>query len=59
MVESGIKTKAYAALKAHGPMVPHEITRRPVGDDDVHVKIHYASICHSDIHEVRDEWAAY
>jgi uncharacterized zinc-type alcohol dehydrogenase-like protein len=50
MVESGFKTKAYAALVPHGPLVPHEITRRTVGDDDVHIKIAFAGICHSDIH---------
>jgi hypothetical protein len=38
MVEStGFKTKSYAALVASGPIVPHEITRRAVGDDDVHI----------------------
>lgn len=56
MVESGFKTKAYAALVPKGPLVPHEITRRAVGDDDVHIKIAFAGICHSDIHEVREEW---
>ena len=56
MVESGFKTKTWAALKPHGPLVPHEITRRAVGDDDVHVKIAYAGVCHSDIHMVREEW---
>jgi len=56
MVESGFKTKAYAALVPNGPLVPHEITRRAVGDDDVHIKISYAGICHSDIHQVREEW---
>ena len=50
MVESGFKTKSYAALVPHGPLVPHEITRRAVGDDDVHIKTAYAGICHSDIH---------
>ena len=57
MVESGFKTKCYAALKTGGPLVPYEITRRNLGDDDVHIKISYAGICHSDIHEVRQEWA--
>jgi len=56
MVESGFKTKAYAALVPNGPLVPHEITRRAVGDDDVHIKISYAGICHSDIHQVSEDW---
>lgn len=56
MVDSGFKTKAYAALVAKGPIVPHEITRRAVGDDDVHIKTSFAGICHSDIHQAREEW---
>ena len=49
-------TKAYGALVANGPLVPHEINRRAVGDDDVHITIKYAGICHSDIHQVREDW---
>jgi uncharacterized zinc-type alcohol dehydrogenase-like protein len=50
MVESGFETKAYAALVPSGPLVPHTIKRRAVGDDDVHIKVAFAGICHSDIH---------
>jgi uncharacterized zinc-type alcohol dehydrogenase-like protein len=56
MVESGFETKSYAALVAKGPLVPHTIKRRAVGDDDVHIKVSFAGICHSDIHQVREEW---
>jgi D-arabinose 1-dehydrogenase-like Zn-dependent alcohol dehydrogenase len=41
---------------SHGPFVPHTIKRRAVGDNDVHIKIAFAGICHSDIHEAREEW---
>jgi uncharacterized zinc-type alcohol dehydrogenase-like protein len=50
MVESGFETKAYAALVPSGPLVLHTIKRRAVGDDDVHIKVAFAGICHSDIH---------
>ena len=49
-----------AAYSTAGPKAPFEkttIQRRDVGDEDVLIKIHYAGICHSDIHTGRDEWA--
>jgi alcohol dehydrogenase (NADP+) len=33
-----------------------EMPLRPLGPDSVHIKIHYSGICHSDIHQARDEW---
>lgn len=55
-MEGGFETKCYATLVSHGPFVPHTIKRRAVGDNDVHIKIAFAGICHSDIHEAREEW---
>ncbi|CAJ1396785.1 unnamed protein product [Effrenium voratum] len=49
--------KSYAALGPGGPLVPHQLQRRPVGERDVAIRIKYAGICHSDIHQVRQEWA--
>jgi uncharacterized zinc-type alcohol dehydrogenase-like protein len=49
-------TKAYAAHSSSSPLVPHEIKRRAVGSHDVEIKILYTGICHSDIHNVRDQW---
>ena len=51
-----MKVKAIAALKSGGPLVPYEFERRPVGTHDVAFKITHAGICHSDIHQVREEW---
>lgn len=51
-----IKTAAYAALKAQGPMVPHTIERREPRPHDVLVDIDYCGVCHSDVHKVRSEW---
>ena len=47
---------AYAATSATEPLTPTTITRREVGPHDVRFDIHFAGICHSDIHTVRAEW---
>jgi len=48
--------KAYAAASATSPLMPLQIERRAVGPQDVQIEIAYCGICHSDIHQVRDEW---
>ncbi|WP_022870986.1 NAD(P)-dependent alcohol dehydrogenase [Yaniella halotolerans] len=53
-------TTQIPALLTHAPSTAFErgtITRRAVGHDDVLIEIAYAGICHSDIHNARDEWA--
>ena len=47
---------AYAATSATEPLSKTTITRRDVGANDVSIEIHFAGICHSDIHTVRGEW---
>ena len=47
---------AYAATSATEPLIKTTITRRGVGPHDVRFDIHFAGICHSDIHTVRAEW---
>jgi alcohol dehydrogenase (NADP+) len=47
---------AFAATAATEPLTKTEITRRDVGPHDVAFDIHFAGICHSDIHTVRGEW---
>ena len=47
---------AYAATSATEPLTKTTITRRGVGPRDVRFDIHFAGICHSDIHTVRAEW---
>ncbi|MBU6375506.1 MAG: NAD(P)-dependent alcohol dehydrogenase [Bdellovibrionales bacterium] len=49
-------TRAYASLLASAPLVPFTFDRRDPGPRDVVIEIHYCGICHSDIHQVRDEW---
>ncbi len=48
--------KAYAATAATSPLVPYQFERRSVGAHDVQIEIAYCGICHSDIHQVRNEW---
>ncbi|HET8715563.1 MAG TPA: hypothetical protein VFM16_07050 [Holophagaceae bacterium] len=48
--------KAYAAASATSPLAPTTIERREVGPHDVQIEILYSGICHSDIHQVRNEW---
>lgn len=47
---------AYAATSATEPLTPTTVSRRDVGPHDVAFDIHFAGICHSDIHTVRAEW---
>ena len=47
--------KGYAATDATKPLVPFTFERREPNDDDVVIAVKYAGICHSDIHQVRNE----
>ncbi len=47
---------AYAATSASEPLTKTTIERREVGAHDVAFDIHFAGICHSDIHTVKGEW---
>lgn len=51
-----IPTKAYAAHSATTPLAPFNFNRRTPGNRDVHFQILYCGVCHSDIHQARDEW---
>jgi alcohol dehydrogenase (NADP+) len=47
---------AYAATSATEPLTRTTITRRDVGPHDVAFDIHFAGICHTDIHIVKGDW---
>lgn len=47
---------AYSAASATSPLTRTTVERREVGPNDVKFDIHFAGICHSDIHTVRGEW---
>ena len=51
-----MKSRGYAALSAKSNLVSHEFNRRDLGEHDVALDISYAGICHSDIHQVAEEW---
>lgn len=53
----GLKTPAYAAASATSPVAPFSIERREPGPNDVLINILYCGVCHSDIHQARNEWA--
>ena len=51
-----IPAKAYAAQTSTAPLAPFNFGRRELGPQDVLIEILYCGVCHSDIHQVRDEW---
>jgi len=51
-----LKTPAYAANSTKAPLVPFSIERREPRAHEVLIDIHYCGICHSDVHQVSDEW---
>lgn len=51
-----MNTRSYAVMEAKKPLVPYEFNRRDLGAHDVALDIAYAGICHSDIHQAREEW---
>jgi len=48
--------KAYGVLNAAQPLGPMQISRRDIGANDVAIDIAYCGVCHSDIHQARNEW---
>jgi NADPH:quinone reductase-like Zn-dependent oxidoreductase len=51
-----MKSFRYAAYDKKSPLAPFRFERREPKPNDVAVEITYCGICHSDIHQVRDEW---
>jgi uncharacterized zinc-type alcohol dehydrogenase-like protein len=50
------KANGYAATAAKAPLAPYSFERRELRDYDVAIDIKFCGICHSDIHQVREEW---
>jgi alcohol dehydrogenase (NADP+) len=48
--------KAYAAQNSTQPLKPFTIPRRDPRPEDVQIEILFFGVCHSDLHQVRDEW---
>ena len=51
-----MKTKGYAAKSAGTLLENYEFNRRELRPRDVALDIYFAGICHSDIHQAREEW---
>jgi len=48
--------KAYAAVSPTSPLAPFDLERRDLREHDIMIDILYSGVCHSDLHQARDEW---
>lgn len=55
-IEKRIQAKGLAIMENGFELHPYEFTRHAVGDKDIEVKVLYAAICHSDLHEATEDW---
>ena len=51
-----LPTKAYAAFNSTTPLAPWNFERRNPGPNDVQIQILFCGVCHTDIHQARNEW---
>ena len=51
-----IQAKGYAALSAETDLAPWDFERREVGPHDVLIEIAYCGVCHSDLHQIKNDW---
>jgi alcohol dehydrogenase (NADP+) len=49
--------KAYSAASATSPLGSSVIARREPADSDVQIEILFCGVCHSDLHQIRNEWS--
>jgi uncharacterized zinc-type alcohol dehydrogenase-like protein len=52
-----MEVNAYGAYMGDKPLGPLRITRRAPGARDVQIDIAFCGVCHSDLHQVRSDWA--
>ncbi len=53
-----METRGYAVLKAKAPLQPYSFVRRELRAGDIAFDVKYSGICHSDIHQAREEWGS-
>lgn len=53
------QAKAYSATSAKAPLAPTTIKRRGLSEHDIQIEILFCGICHSDVHQVRNEWSEF
>jgi uncharacterized zinc-type alcohol dehydrogenase-like protein len=51
-----MKSLGYAAQSPTSPLTPFSFERRALRPNDVALDIHYCGICHSDLHQARNDW---
>ncbi|MES1974806.1 MAG: NAD(P)-dependent alcohol dehydrogenase [Pseudomonadota bacterium] len=51
-----MKTTGYAARAADTPLAPFAFERRDLRPEDVAIEILYCGVCHSDLHQARNDW---
>ena len=49
-------TSAWGAISAQSGVAPLTIERRALRPEDVDIAIHYCGVCHSDLHQVKNDW---
>ncbi|MEJ0014619.1 MAG: NAD(P)-dependent alcohol dehydrogenase [Actinomycetota bacterium] len=58
LATNNLETRGYAVLEAKEPLEPYIFKRRALGESDVAFDVSYSGICHSDIHQAREEWGS-
>lgn len=51
-----LKSYGYAAFDSNTPLGPFQFERRLPGAEDVRIEILFCGVCHSDLHQVRNDW---
>ncbi|MBW4022735.1 MAG: NAD(P)-dependent alcohol dehydrogenase [Proteobacteria bacterium] len=51
-----MKTNGYAALRCDAPLEPFSFERRDLRPNDVAMEVLYTGVCHSDLHQARNDW---
>ena len=51
-----IPARGFSAGAATSPLAPFNFERRDVGETDVRIDILYCGICHTDLHQARNDW---
>jgi alcohol dehydrogenase (NADP+) len=49
-------SRGYAAAGPNEPLTPFAFERRAPGTTDIQIAIRFCGVCHSDLHQVRNEW---
>ena len=55
-MSTAYEARAYAAASARAPLAPTTIRRRAPGPQDVQIDVLFCGVCHSDLHQARNEW---